>query len=85
MHNNGTKTEYQAKYHLSARDINWGAIDESVQTALTKHPTLERYFIALACDLTDRSGVRGQGKTGWEHWEAHKAKWERLATSLRTR
>ena len=81
LHNNGTKTGYQAKYHLSARDIDWSAIDESVQTALTKHPTLERYCIALACDLTDRSGVRGQGKTGWEHWEAHKAKWELLATN----
>ena len=46
-----------------------------MKTAIRLHPTLECYVVAIACDLTDRSGKLERGKTGWEHWETHKAKW----------
>ncbi len=70
---------YQAKYFLATKDIDWSQIDNSVKTALEQHPRLTKYTIAIACDLTDRSGSFGKGKTGWEHWEAHKIKWKKWA------
>ena len=72
---NGGKIGYQAKYFLATKDIDWGQIDASVKTAIRLHPTLERYVVAIACDLTERSGKLEKGKTGWKHWETHKAKW----------
>jgi hypothetical protein len=71
----GSKIGYQAKYFLATKDIDWGQIDASVKTAIRPHPTLERYVVAIPCDLTGRSGKQERGKTGWEHWETHKAKW----------
>src|SRR5271166_1708523 len=61
----GSKVGYQAKFFLRANDIDWRQIDDSVNQALTTHPTLGKYVVALACDLTDRSGTKRQGKTGW--------------------
>jgi len=54
------------------RDIDWAQIDHSVYEALKNHPSLKRYVIAIPCDLTDRTGATGKGRTGWQHWEAHK-------------
>ena len=50
-----------------------------MKAALEQHPRLTQYTIAIACDLTDRSGKVGKGKTGWEHWTTHKSKWEQCA------
>jgi hypothetical protein len=77
----GSKYGYQAKYFTRAKDIDWAQIDDSVYEALKNHPSLTRYVIAIPCDLTDRSGATGKGRTGWQHWEAHKRKW--LARSRR--
>ncbi|KAI3494620.1 hypothetical protein L1887_40657 [Cichorium endivia] len=71
----GSEIGYQAKYYLKAGDIDWANIDDSVKRALQSHPSLTKYVVALACDLTDRSGKQASGKRGWEHWEAHKATW----------
>src|SRR5687767_11393497 len=68
----GTEHGYQAKYFLATKDIDWSQIDKSVRAALEQHPKLTQYTIAIACDLTDRSGNLGRGKTGWEHWAIHK-------------
>ncbi|WP_305637461.1 hypothetical protein [Polaromonas sp.] len=76
----GGEVGYQAKYFLRSSEVRWGAIKESVQTALKLHPKLRTYVIALACDLTDKT-VR-KGKTGWEKWEEHKKAWEAQAKSL---
>jgi hypothetical protein len=72
----GTEHGYQAKYFLATKDIDWSQIDKSVKAALEQHPRLTQYTIAIACDLTDRSGKVGKGKTGWEHWATHKSTWE---------
>lgn len=71
----GKKTGYQAKYHLKSAVVDWAEIDGSVETALDKHPKLDHYVVAIPCDLTDRTGKSAKGKTGWGHWETHKAKW----------
>lgn len=77
----GSKHGYQAKYHLATKYIDWAKIDGSVKMAIVQHPEITRYTIAIPCDFTDRSGVKGKGKTGWEHWEGHKLQWENFACS----
>lgn len=69
---------YQAKYYLKSSEIDWANIDDSVKRALESHPLLTTYVVALPCDLTHKTGRQGGGKTGWEHWDTHKAKWEKL-------
>jgi len=76
---NGRKTGYQAKFFLRSRDIDWGQIDESVNQALRCHPELELYIVALPCDLTDRTGAKGKGGTGWERWKDRVEKWKAKA------
>ena len=79
---NGKKTGYQAKFFLRSGDINWAQIDGSVTQALKTHPELERYIVALPCDLTSRTGRKGYGKTGWEHWDSWVEKWKAHAYSV---
>ena len=79
----GSEHGFQAKYFLNTKDIDWRQIDKSVTTALKQHPKLTSYTIALACDLTDRSGKTRRSKKGWEHWETHKINWEELASTHR--
>ena len=76
----GKEIGFQAKYYLRAGDIDWANIDDSVKRALQSHPALTKYVVAIPCDLTDKSGTKGGGKRGWEHWDTHKAKWERLTS-----
>lgn len=79
---NGKKTGYQAKYFLRCGDIDWEQIDKSVTQALTSHPELECYVVALPCDLTDRSGKKQRGVTGWAHWDVRVKKWEVEAAAV---
>lgn len=75
----GSEHGFQAKYFLATKDIDWAQVDESVKTALSQHPQLKSYVVAFACDLTDRSGAQSRGKTGWQHWDTHKEKWQQWA------
>ncbi|MGF6350964.1 hypothetical protein [Variovorax sp. W2I14] len=75
----GSEVGYQAKYYIKSGDVRWEAIDDSVTTALKLHPRLRLYYIAIACDLTDKTSRKG--KTGWERWEERKKGWEALAKS----
>lgn len=77
----GEITGYQAKFFLRCGDINWDQIDRSVNQALQTHPKLECYVVALPCDLTDRSGKKRKGKTGWQHWDIRVEKWKNLANT----
>lgn len=79
---NGKKTGYQAKYFLRCGDIDWDQIDKSVAQALASHPELECYVVVLPCDLTDRSGKKQRGQTGWEHWDSRVKKWEAEAARI---
>jgi hypothetical protein len=44
---------WQAKYFLSLDSSQWGQIDESVKTALEKHPKLIRYYVCVPLDLPE--------------------------------
>lgn len=78
----GSATGIQAKYFLRVRDIDWNQIDKSVATTLRHRPEVDVYQIALACDLTDRRGAKGRGKTGWAAWEERVKRWEADALTL---
>ncbi len=69
---------WQAKYFCSVKYISWSQIDKSVEAALNAYPELDHYIIALPCDLTGRSGAKGQGKNGWEHWKNRVKNWQAL-------
>lgn len=77
---NGVKTGYQAKYFLRSGEIDWSQVDKSVLQALDTHPELERYIIAFACDLTDKTSRR-KGKPGWDQWNDRVAHWKKEAAS----
>lgn len=70
----GSKTGFQAKFHLKSAEIDWNKIGASVRQALDNHPELRRYVVAMPCDLTDATGRKG--KTGSQAWAEHKAEWE---------
>ncbi|MEU3747219.1 MULTISPECIES: hypothetical protein [Streptomyces] len=69
---------WQAKFWLSKEQVDAakGQLDKSVQAALTQHPTLVRYVVALPLDPTGPTGGRGMslyekvlGEEGWrEGW-----------------
>ena len=69
---------YQAKFYTKAGEIDWTAIDKSVDTALKLHPDLVRYVIALPCDFTGRRRTRGDNVSEgtWGIWNERVAKWE---------
>jgi hypothetical protein len=80
----GKKIGYQAKFHSSGDKIDWHKLNNSVQTALTRHPELERYVIALPCDFTGSRAARGGHTDGiWGKWDEWVAKWKSAATAQR--
>ena len=64
---------YQAKFYTNAGEIDWAAIDRSVRTALSLHPALICYVIALPCDFTGRRRSRGDtvSEGTWGIWDQH--------------
>lgn len=78
----GRKLGYQAKFHLHPGAIDWEKIEKSVVTALTQHPELERYVIALPCNFTGKRAARGGSTEGaWGQWDTQREKWTTLARS----
>ncbi|MFI9834592.1 hypothetical protein ACIHIX_43705 [Streptomyces sp. NPDC051913] len=78
----GTEVGWQAKFWLATEQMNAAKsqLDNSVATALTQHPSLVRYVIALPLDPTGPTGGRGKslhekvlGEEGWRKG------WEQLA------
>ena len=74
---------YQAKYYCKPGDIDWQAIDRSVDTALVTHPNLSTYVIAVPCDFTGRRRVRGGAMSDgtWGEWDRRVEKWQAQATN----
>ncbi|RUN76554.1 hypothetical protein EJC47_11335, partial [Sphingomonas sp. TF3] len=73
----GSETGYQAKFHERAADIDWAALDGSVETALATHPSLVRLVVAMPCDLTDVK--RGRGTSAREKWNGRVRQWREAA------
>jgi hypothetical protein len=70
------KQVFRPSISFRARDIDWAQIDKSVETTLKKRPGVAKYRIVFACDLTDKGGSKGQGRTGWQSWDAHVGRWQ---------
>lgn len=72
----GRKVGYQAKFYTYRNQIGWNTLDDSVKTALTQHPELKCYVIAIPCDFTGKRAVRGGSTEGvWGEWDKHVKKW----------
>ena len=74
---------YQAKYYTRVREIDWKAIDGSMNAALTTYPQLVTYVIAIACDFTGLRRVKGGmiSDGTWGEWDRHVAKWQTEASN----
>ena len=73
----GTEWGWQAKYFDSLQSSQWRQLDDSVKTALDKHPTLVRYFICVPMDRPDARIQRR--KSALQRWNEHVQKWEEWA------
>ena len=70
---------WQAKYWDNLADSQWQQLDDSVGTALAKHPRLARYYV---CVPLDRPDARIPGRqSAKERWDNHVRKWTEWATS----
>ncbi|WP_435299720.1 hypothetical protein [Timonella sp. A28] len=56
----GTEHGWQAKYWTSHADVDKSQLDTSVRAALTNHPDLTKYIIAIPADPTGHTGGRGK-------------------------
>jgi len=72
---NGDEWGFQAKFFLNASQIDWSQIDNSVKTALEKHPRLTRYTICLPIDRPD-ARISGQ-ESCLEKWNKRVEKWNK--------
>ncbi len=71
---------WQAKYFFSLGDSQWKQIDDSVKTALSKHPSLTRFYVCLPYDRPD-ARVDGQ-RSAMEKWGDHVTKWKKWSTEV---
>jgi len=74
---NGDEYGWQAKYFRKAEEIDWGQMDDSVQTAIEKHPKLIQYTFCLPMDRPD-ARVDGQ-RSCLDKWNERVEKWRELA------
>lgn len=70
---NGEEWGWQAKYFDTIGDSQWAQIDDSVQTALEKHPRLVRYYVCVPYDLPD-ARIENR-RSARQRWEDHEKKW----------
>ena len=64
---------WQAKYFFSLGPSQWAQIDDSVETALDKHPNIKRYYV---CVPIDRADARVAGRTSaMDRWQQRVQKW----------
>lgn len=70
----GNEWGWQAKYFDTLSNSQWSQLDESVKTALDKHPDLVRYFVCIPLDRSD-ARIKGQ-KSAMQRWNERVEKWE---------
>ena len=73
----GSEWGWQAKYFNTLDSSQWAQLDDSVKTALKKHPRLVRYYVCVPLDLPDAR--RPDQKSARQKWEEHVVKWKRWA------
>lgn len=76
---------WQAKYFMAEMNSSrWGQLDDSFETALSKHPNMSTYVVCLPLDKTDsrKTGKGGKKVTSVEdEWKARVEKWTASATA----
>ncbi|GAB3859000.1 hypothetical protein GCM10028822_34870 [Hymenobacter terrigena] len=73
----GSEWGWQSKYFDSFGSSQWQQLDESVKTALKKHPNLVRYFICVPLDRPD--GRIDKRQSAMQTWNGYVQKWTGLA------
>ena len=73
----GKETGWQAKYIFRWDNSFRQQLDESIRTALEKHPGLVEYIVCIPFDLPDSRS--GRGKTARQKWEGWCSKWRKYA------
>lgn len=73
----GRETGWQAKYVSEWSSALAQQLDESIRTALKKHPKLGIYIVCIPFDLPDARASKY--KTPLQHWEAWQNKWVKTA------
>ena len=76
----GEEWGWQAKFVDAIEDSQWQQMDESVETALAKHPMLTRYHLCAPLDLPD-ARIDGR-KSARDRWNDRVAKWTSWAAEL---
>lgn len=75
---NGDEWGWQAKFFLSPPDVNqWQQVNDSIVTALRKHPQLTSIFICFPIDRQDPRIERQ--KWFMDKWNEHVENWQGLA------
>lgn len=79
-----TEHAWQAKYFLDAMSPSrWAQIDESVKTAIRKHPQLKKYYVCVPLDRTDTRSTGAGGKqtvSVLDEWNEYVKKWTQFAS-----
>lgn len=78
VHRDGTEWGWQAKYFFTMGPSQWSQLDESVKTALDKHPRLTRYVVCIPIDLPD-GRIKGR-KSAKDRWDERVQKWAKWAS-----
>lgn len=79
----GSEYAWQAKYFTNRLEgSQWNQIDDSVRTAIDKHPRLTKYYVSVPKDLNDsRKAGRGgkQVVSSLDKWNQYVQSWTELA------
>ena len=71
----GNEWGWQTKYFTSPlTNTQWQQIDDSIKTALDRHPRLVRYYVCIPRDRSD-ARIPNQ-KSEMDRWNDHVAKWQ---------
>lgn len=74
----GSEWGWQAKYFETLGKPQFAQLDESVRTAIDKHPKLTRYFVCVPLDRPD-ARVESQ-KSAMDRWRNRLTKWQKWTT-----
>lgn len=81
----GSEHAWQAKFFLDKiTPGNWAQIDDSVETALKKHPNLKKYYVCIPVDRTDTRATGPGGRQSvsvLDEWNEHAKTWTENAAS----
>ena len=79
IHSDGGEWGWQGKYFDGLGESQWAQIDQSVKTALEKHPRLVKYFVCAPLDRSD-SRIKGH-KSSKQRWDDRVQKWTKWAST----